>query len=205
MMKHLKKFSALLLGGVMLFSLASCSSPELDPLTFAEKFNESSETYQIDTAKFVEIKLSDGSKKRSCTFRSDNSEIGSFTLTAYIPKDSEAVDHISLILPIDKITLSGLLGTDDAAPEAISAERKSAFKDLFLSLAQSYTGASKSKAESYFSEMGLENDEIYTTKATTDKTYGDFTFSFQVTALTSSLKITNNKLTPETAASSDAA
>ena len=204
-MKHFKKFSALALAGVMLLCFASCSSSDLDPLSFAEEFNKNSETYQIDTAKFVEVKLSDGSKKRTCTFRSDNSNIGSFTLTAYIPSNSDAVDHISLILPIDKLTLSGLLGTDDAEPATIPAERKSAFKDLFLSLAQAYTGASKSKAEGYFTEMGLDNDASYTTRATTDKTYGNYTFSFQVSALTSSLKITNNKLASDTGAESDAA
>ena len=53
--------------------------------------------------------------------------------------------------------------------------------------------------------MGLENDATYTTRATTDKTYGNYTFSFQVSALTSSLKITNNKLASDTAAESDAA
>ena len=178
----------------MLLCLASCSSSDLEPVAFAEKFNKKSDTYQIDTTKFVEIKLSDGSKKRTYTFRSDDSNIGSFTLTAYVGANSDYVDHLSLILPLDKLSLSGLLGEEEEEGTPIPAERKNAFKELFLALAQSYTGASASNAESYFEEMGLNSDSAYSEKKTTEKVYGNYTFIFQVSSLTSSLKINNNKL-----------
>lgn len=196
MMKQLKRLSALILAGIMVLALASCSSSNLEPVSFAEKFNKKSDTYQIDTAKFVEVKLSDGSKKRTYVFRSDNATIGSFTLTAYIPADSDYVDHLSLILPLDKLSLTGLLNQDTEA-EPIPAERKAAFKELFIALAQAYTGASASNAESYFEEMGLSSDAVYTEKKTTEQTYGNYTFSFQVSSLTSALKINNNKLYKE--------
>lgn len=195
-MKSFKGILALMMTGVMALSLASCSSSGVEPLDFAEKFNKESEGYQIDTSNFAEIQSDDGSKRRSYSFRSNDQNVGTFTFTAYVPSDSDQIDRITLFLPIDKIDWGALFGQDDGSESgtSISDVRKAAFKDLFIDIAQAYTGASESEATDYFAEMGLDDSATYTKKETTTKTYGDYTFTFSVTALTSSLQITNDKL-----------
>lgn len=197
-MKHFKGIIALLMTGVMALSFASCASSGIEPLDFADQFNKNCESYQIDPSYFTENTLESGNKTRSYSFRSDNQDVGTFIMTAYIPGDSDAIDRITLFLPVDAFNLGALFGQDTEIA-AISADRKAAFKDLFTAIAQSYADVSKSTATNYFAEMGLDDDATYTNKTTTTQTYGDYTFTFTVTSLATSLQITNDKLyTPET-------
>lgn len=197
MIKCLKKLAAAVLAGTMLLCFASCSTSHIEALDLAEAFNKASETYQIDPARFTEVEMSDG-PRRNYTFRSDDTSVGSFIFTAYLADDGKYVDHITLTLPVDSNILSTLLLGNDAEKAPISEERKAAFQELFIALARAYTGAGKSEAANYFSELGLEEDATYDEQATIEKTYGDYTYTFKVGAITTILQISNDKLyTPD--------
>ena len=193
MIKCLKKLAAAVLAGTMLLCFASCSTSHIEALDLAEAFNKASETYQIDPARFTEVEMSDG-LRRNYTFRSDDTSVGSFIFTAYLADDGKYVDHITLTLPVDSNILSSLLTGNDAEKAPISAERKAAFQELFIAVTRAYTGVGKSEAESYFAELGLEDDATYGKQANIEKTYGDYTYTFNVGPITTILQISNDKL-----------
>lgn len=197
MIKYLKRLAAAVLAGTMLLCFASCSTSNIGALDLAEAFNKASETYQIDTDRFTEVEMSDG-LRRNYTFRSDDSSVGSFIFTAYLAEDGKYVDHITLTLPVDSNILSSLLTGNDAEKDPISAERKAAFEELFIALARAYTGVSQSEATNHFTELGLEDDATYGKQANIEKTYGDYTYTFNVGSITTVFQISNDKLyTPD--------
>lgn len=203
MMKYLKRLAAAVLAGTMLLCFASCSTSNIEALDLAEAFNKASETYQIDTDRFTEVEMSDG-LRRNYTFRSDASSVGSFIFTAYLADDGKYVDHITLTLPVDSNILSSLLTGNDTEKNPLPAERKAAFQELFVALARAYTGISHSEATNYFTELGLQDDATYSKQANIEKTYGDYTYTFNVGPITTILQISNDKLhTPNDTPSSE--
>lgn len=203
MKKSLKKIVAAVLTCTMLLCFASCSASHIEALDLAAEFNKVSETYQIDPSRFTEVEMSDG-MRRNYTFRSDNTAVGSFIFTAYLADNSNYVDHISLTLPVDGNSLSDILFGNNSEKEPLSAERKASFQELFIALTRAYTGASNSEAADRFTDLGLDGDAIYTEEATTQKTYGNYTYTFNVGHITTVLQISNDKLyTPDTTASSE--
>lgn len=193
MKKSLKKVAAAIMAGMIFLCLAACSSNTIEALDFAEQFNKASKNYQIDAARFTRSELSDGSR-RTYVFSSSDTNIGSFTLIAYLTDKNDSVERLTLTLPVGMDALAGILQGGNTTKEPIPAERKSAFKELFIALTRAYTGASESEAADCFTELGLDDDAAYSNNGSREKAYDQYTFAFTVTPITTTLQISNNQL-----------